>query len=430
MKILKLVSENIKRLSAVEIAPDGHTVIISGRNGAGKTSVLDSIWWALAGTAHIQSQPIRKGANKARIALDLGGDKVELKVERRFTEKGSSLIVENTEGARFTSPQALLDGLLGALSFDPLEFARMEPRAQFTALRGMVPLAVDIDELERLNTIDYNRRTETNRDAKALRARAEAIPVHEGLPAEPIDEGALLDAVQKVGEANAEIERRRARREAAHQKIETLQASITSDKERAAQLRRQAEILDRQAEKTIAELKSLAAQLEAAGPLPPLEDVAPIRARLNEAKATNAFIASRAQRARLEEEANGLEARGEALTKAMEARRTAGQEAIAAAKMPVGGLGFGAGAVSFNGLPFEQASDAEKLRVSLAIAMASNPKLRVIRIRDGSLLDDESLAQIAAAAQAQDYQVWIERVDSSGKVGIVIEAGVVASINP
>ena len=84
MKIIKLEAENIKRLVAVEITPDGHMVQISGRNGAGKTSVLDAIWWALAGADAIQAKPIREGETTAHITLDLG----EIVVERSFTSKG------------------------------------------------------------------------------------------------------------------------------------------------------------------------------------------------------------------------------------------------------------------------------------------------------------------------------------------------------
>src|SRR3989304_5788661 len=139
MKILKLTAENVKKLRAVEITPTGELVEITGRNGAGKSSVLDSLWWALAGTKHIQAVPIRKGATKARIRLDLG----ELTVERRFSEKGPTPTVENAEGARFTSPQGILDALLGALTFDPLAFVGQEPREQFETLRRLLPLPHD-----------------------------------------------------------------------------------------------------------------------------------------------------------------------------------------------------------------------------------------------------------------------------------------------
>ncbi len=40
MKILTLTAENVKRLVAVEIIPDGHLVQITGKNGHGKTYSL------------------------------------------------------------------------------------------------------------------------------------------------------------------------------------------------------------------------------------------------------------------------------------------------------------------------------------------------------------------------------------------------------
>mgnify|MGYP001295983560 FL=1 len=57
------------------------------------------------------------------------------------------------------------------------------------------------------------------------------------------------------------------------------------------------------------------------------------------------------------------------------------------------------------------------------MAMAINPKLRVIRIMDGSLLDRQAMAQIEEMARERDFQVWIERVDENGTTGVLIEDG-------
>ena len=90
------------------------------------------------------------------------------------------------------------------------------------------------------------------------------------------------------------------------------------------------------------------------------------------------------------------------------------------------GLGFDEDGVTYQGVPFSQASAAEQIRVSLAMAMALNPKLRVIRILDGSLLDADNLALIAEMATVSDYQVWIERVGDGDGIGVVIDDGAVA----
>jgi energy-coupling factor transporter ATP-binding protein EcfA2 len=422
MKILKLNAENVKRLQVVEITPTGEIVTITGRNGQGKTSVLDSIWWALAGTSHIQAAPIRRGQNKARIRLDLG----ELVVERRFTEGASTLSVENAEGARFPSPQKMLDALLGELSFDPLAFSRMDARRQFDELRHVARLEVDIDQLDGLNRSDYAKRTDVNRDAKALRAQADAVTFPADTPEQVAnDESALVDELEDAGRHNTDLEQRRARREAAQQEIAAKRQVVAELGERAQELRRQAEALDAQAADIVVQANGLQARLDTAPTLPPPIDTAELRRRIDHARVVAGNVAKRALKAKLIGEAAAKEAGARAFTEQMEAREQAKADAIRAAQMPVEGLGFGDGLVTYNGVPLVQCSSAEQLRVSVALAMAANPKIRVIRIQDGSLLDDESLAAIAAMAKEQDYQIWIERVATDGKVGVLIEDGMV-----
>lgn len=426
MKILKLNAENIKKLQAVEITPQGDVVTIAGKNGAGKSSILDSIWWALAGTSHIQAEPIRKGQTRARIRLDLG----ELIVERRFTEAGSTLSVENAEGARFPSPQKMLDALLGELSFDPLAFSRMEPRKQFDELRRVAKLEVDIEKLDGLNRSDYAKRTDVNREAKAKRAQAEGISFPPDTPESPVALDKLVGDLEEAGKFNAEIEQRKARREATAAEGRQLKERIDGLKARVAEMRAEADRVEAQALALDVELDRLQARLRDAPPLPEPKDTEEIRKGITEAQERNRNAAKREQKVRLTAEAVALEAQSRALTEQMDAREKEKAAAIAAAQVPVEGLGFGEGVVTYRGIPLVQASSAEQLRVSVAIAMAANPKIRVIRIQDGSLLDDDGLAAVADMAKANDYQIWIERVASDGRVGILIEDGMVKSAEP
>jgi len=91
--------------------------------------------------------------------------------------------------------------------------------------------------------------------------------------------------------------------------------------------------------------------------------------------------------------------------------------------MPIDGLSFDDEGVLFNAIPFSQLSSAEQLKVSISMAMSMNPKLRLIRIMDGSLLDSENMEIIKSMANDNDFQIWIEKVDESGKIGIYIEDG-------
>lgn len=99
--------------------------------------------------------------------------------------------------------------------------------------------------------------------------------------------------------------------------------------------------------------------------------------------------------------------------------------ALEKAAMPVPGLGFDDDGVTYGGVPLDQASGAEQLRVSLAIAMACSPTLRDIWIKDGSLLDDDSLEALRQLASEKDYRVWVERVGDGDDGALIIEDGAV-----
>lgn len=424
MKIVRLQAENIKRLKAVDIRPAGPLVEITGKNGQGKSSVLDSIWWALTGARNIQTVPIRKGAERAIIRLDLG----EIVVERRFNEKGTTVIVESAEGARFPSPQAMLDKLVGSIAFDPLEFTRMAARDQYDTLRRIAKIEVDFDTLRGLNERDAEKRRDLKRDAAAAKARADGILVPDGLPDQPIDATPILDRLAAVGAVNAAIKEEQHRRENLWHSLVGHRDRATESRQSAAGSRRQAEKEDRDAEAHDKEAVRLEAEIAGLPPIEPPADAAAIRAELAAAEKIKSGIDQRDQRQAFEQRTAALLGEAEELTTAMVAREKTATDAVKAAAMPVAGLGFGPDSVTLGGLPFDQASAAEQLRVSLAIAMAANPTLRVIRIMDGSLLDDDGVKWLASFAAETDYQVWIERVDSSGKVGITIEDGGVAAI--
>lgn len=427
LHIVSLQAENVKRLVAVRIDPKGNLVHITGKNGAGKTSILDSIWWALGGAGSVQSAPIRKGQDKASIRLDLG----EYVVHRKFakTEDGAfttSLAVENADGGRLTKGQTLVESFLGSLSFDPLEFARMKPRDQFDMLKSYVE-GVDIEAIDAANRTDFAKRTDVNRRAKEAATRAAAIAIPEATPAEKVDESALVDELGQVGAFNAELERRAERRQATADKAKGLRAEAEADKARCDQLLAEIQRIREAGLKKQLEAEELEEKLAAAPPLETAKDPADVRRRLEEAKRTNAAVDQAERRKALKAEADTLEKDADAITAKMAEREEAKRAAIAGAKLPVPGIEFADGAILLNGVPFNQASDAEQLRASVAIAMASNPRLRVLRIRDGSLLDEDGLRLVAEMAAERDFQVWCESVDSSGRVGFVIEAGNVAS---
>lgn len=165
LRIHRLQAENYKRLVAVDITPDGDVVTIAGKNAQGKSSVLDSIYAALAGREAKVDKPIREGQNSATVSVDLG----EIVVTRKWKkDDAGTLTVESKEGATFKSPQARLDEIIGRRAFDPLEFVHQKPAEQVATLISTVELPFDPDELESQRKAAYEARTVVGRDVTRL----------------------------------------------------------------------------------------------------------------------------------------------------------------------------------------------------------------------------------------------------------------------
>jgi DNA repair exonuclease SbcCD ATPase subunit len=152
-------------------------------------------------------------------------------------------------------------------------------------------------------------------------------------------------------------------------------------------------------------------------------DTAAVEQQIADSESINSKVRSNRQRQQMLSEAGKIKATSADLTQRIEAIDAAKAHAMSEAKWPIAGLGFDDSGVILNDLPLAQASSAEQLRVSVAIGLALNPNLRVLLIRDGSLLDPDSMAAIAKQSQEAAAQVWIERVSDGAECSVVISDG-------
>jgi hypothetical protein len=330
---------------------------------------------------------------------------------------------------------------------------------KFDVFRSFVP-GVDFKAITNQNRQDYERRTDVNRMAKESRAAAHMINVPEGTPDAAIDKGALVQQLQEAGDTNSATERRRANREKVVAQIEQLKALHDSHDQRfeAFAIERQAtcdkrvdellaemqllkdkientkrvaneELLERsrqiavEAVNALDEANALQAKLDAAGPLPPPIDTQALAETIRQAEFANEAILKRQTREKHVKTADRYDDESAEITGRMEAREKVKQDAIAAAQLPVAGITFGDGEVFLDGVPFDQTSTAQKFRVGVAIAVAKNPTLRLVWVRDASLLDDKSYEIIKNLAEEFNAQILLETVRAIGKDAIVLEDG-------
>jgi DNA repair exonuclease SbcCD ATPase subunit len=459
VRILRLRSENVKRISVVEIVPKGALITIAGKNDAGKSSVLDSIAYALGGTSLVPSEPIRKGETEAKITIDLD----DLIVTRRFTreklhddacasrppkdgtdhvdqvcdcevvfgETRSTLIVTNQEGARYPSPQAVLDKLLGKLTFDPLAFSRELPKKQNEILRQLA--GIDTTAFDEARKVAASQRTMLKRSYDIKTAQLLALPTHKGVPdaevsMETISQEMLkaeqlrkiADEVKQKLDAHTELTRvNRSAQERITEQIERFKKDTDEASLKLATLVFEAENLAR-------EHTALSMTVEEA--ITAVPDVAMLRQKISDIEATNVKVRANVHYATMAADVDALGLDVKAKDTEVKNAETAKQLALENAKFPVAGLGLGDDGVTFDSgkgpVPFEQASSSEQLRVSVAIGLALNSSLKVLLIRNGNLLDDDKLKLVAEQAEAADAQIWCEYVTSNDEgVSVMLEDG-------
>lgn len=427
MKLTRLEVQDFKRITAIDITLGDHLTEISGKNGAGKSSTLDAPWTLLRGLDAAPTVPIHDGAERALIRGTFRGADVALVVTRTFAkadnERGwtSKLEIATPEGLYSkTPPQQQLNAIIGEHRLDPIEFISLDAKEQVDAFRPFLP-DVDFEGVEAENEREFQLRRDIGRVFEQQKAAAEAIQVPPTLPAEEIDVSALTRELEEVGAFNEQLERRRSNRD-------NLRAEIARRRNSATDLRDQAQELIEKADALEASANADEERLNKAEVLPERKDSADIRAKIDEAQKVNAMVLRAAERARHLDAARESEAKYDALTQSMRKRTEDLEAKIRGAKLPLPNIGFTQSGLTLNGLPFEQASTAEKLRTAVALSMALHPKLRLMWIRDASLLDDDTLASVKALAEEYDCQVLLETVRPQTGAAIVMEDGHVAGV--
>lgn len=412
--------QNFKGVSAVKWAPDGDLAVVSGNNGAGKSSVLDAVMSCLTSGAKLPEMPIKRGHKKATCFITLGRRVVDgssseavYRIERSWTPSGGSIKIENADGAPITERSGdWLARMFGNGGCDPLAFAQAAPAEQRATLLRVTGLNTALGELDA-------------RRAAALVARRDAtnaVAIHNaslsGLPDRPgpdveCSASDLLKAAGNAAARNAENLRARewlagsrASLVAIAKELGELEAKITNLRDRGAAIQKDIDA----AAPEIAAMKD--------------EDVAAIQRSITTIEADNAIArhrkARRDAKSRLDEAEAALVA-ADRVVDDIDAKR---RMAIEEAKMPVKGLAFADDSVTFDRIPLAQVNTATQIRVGVALALAEKKPIRVIFTRYGSLLDHAGMVALRDLAAEHGAQVFVERVSSGEEGGIVITDGV------
>lgn len=407
VKIRQLEIENVKRVKAVTLTPtENGLTVIGGRNGQGKTSVLDAIAWALGGNKLKPSESQRIGsAAPPSIHIELSNGLV---VERKG--KSSALHVIDPSGQK--AGQQLLDSFIEKLALNLPKFmdARNDEKAE--TLLQIIGVGDQLAVLDREEKSLYNQRLEVGRIADRKKKHAEELAWYPDAPAEPVSASELIQRQQAILAKNGENQRKR-EKEAYYNKV-LAEAQIAFDRAKAAL---------KQAEQDCVTARKAAENLQDESTAELEQDIANI-------DAINTKVRANAEKNRVQAEADELAGQYNDLTQQIESVKEQRMKLLDSADMPLPGLSVQDGELTYNGQKWDCMSGAEQLQVATAIVRKLNPDCGFVLMDKLEQMDPETLADFGRWLEGEGLQVIATRVGTDDTCSIIIEDGYVKAEQP
>lgn len=408
IKINSFELENVKRVKAVSYEPTSNGLtVIGGRNGQGKTSILDGIAWALGGTKLKPSEPMREGSyNPPRLEIKLSNGLI---VSR--TGSNSTLKVVDPSGKK--SGQRILDDLIGQLALDLPKFMEMSDKEKANELLNLLGLKDELAKLEGKYQEIYAKRHSVGQIATQKDKYAKELVVYDDAPLELVSASELIQKQQAILLQNAENQKKR-------HKVEDIKNQITIVNN----------LVD-EAQKKLEELQAKQAQLAedydiATTNAKDLEDqsTAELEEQIQNVDAINQKVRANQERARALQEAADYKEEYDALTDEINELRDNKTKLLESVDMPLEGLSIQDGALIYNGRQWDCMSGAEQLKVATAIVRALNPKCGFVLMDKLEQMDVDTMYEFGEWLEGEGLQVIATRVtNNTDEASIIIEDG-------
>lgn len=393
VKISEFQLENVKRIKAVQCEPTQNGItVIGGKNNQGKTSVLDSIAWALGGDRFRPSQAQREGSvipPYIKIKLSNG-----IIVERQG--KNSSLKVIDPSGNK--GGQQLLNEFIESFALNLPKFMEANAKEKANILLRIIGVGDKLYELEKAETEAYNERHAIGQIAAQKQKYADEMAHYDGVPDDLLSASDLIQEQQAILLRNAENKKKR---------------------ERLSELREQKQRLQQALEECEKELKI--AELSAAE----LEDrsTAELEENIQKIDEINVKIRSNLDKERAEEEAHRYQEQYNELSVKLESIRSEKKKLLESADLPLPGLSVEGGEITLNGMKWDNMSGSDQLKAATAIIRRLNPKCGFVLVDKLEQMDLDTLCDFGHWLEREGLQVIATRVSTGDECSIVIEDG-------
>ena len=414
IKINTLEFENTKRIKAVKMSPSANGLtVIGGRNGQGKTSILDSIAWALGGDKYRPTAAERDGSvtpPMLRITLNNG-----LIVERKG--KNSSLKVIDPDGNK--GGQQLLNEFVSELAIDLPKFLNANNKEKAQTLLQIIGVGDELFRLEKEETELYNKRHLLGQIADQKKKFAEEQPYFSDAPKELISASELIRQQQEILARNGENQRLRQQHEAMIKEEEAMTAAIEETKAKLNDLEsRHADLLD----KIIISAKTTAELVD--------ESTEELERNIENIEEINVKVRANMTKEMAEDEAKKYKEDYDGMTGDIEAVRRQKMDLLNNADLPLPGLSVESGELLYQGKKWDCMSGSEQLKVATAIVRKLKPQCGFVLIDKLEQMDIDTMNDFGAWLEAEGLQAIATRVSTGGECAIIIEDGYAVDKSP
>lgn len=414
VKINSLEIENVKRVKAVKLqpSPNGLTVI-GGRNGQGKTSVLDAIAWALGGGRKKPSQVEREGSvNQPYLKVVLNNGLI---VERKG--KNSTLSVTDPTGEK--GGQNLLDSFVEELAIDLPKFMEKTSKEKADTLLQIIGVGDQLALLEKEEKQKESERLLTGQDARRKKSHAVELIHYDGVPDDFIKASDLIQQQQEILGRNGENQRLRQQTASLQQQHNNQAYLIQQKKQEIERVQAELNELEQQHSKTtndLATAQKTAEQLQD-------ESTSEIEESIAEIETINDKIRSNHTKLIAEEEAHKLAQQYQLLDDEIEQIRRRKRDLLKSADLPLPELSVDEGELVYRGQKWDNMSGSEQLRVSTAIVRKLKPQCGFVLIDKLEQMDLQTLNEFSQWLEQENLQAIAARVTTTDEAAIIIEDG-------
>ena len=473
MKTSKIIIKNLFGIK--ELSLDNKDVEVTGTNGAGKTSIIDAIRYALTNNSE-RDYIVKNGESEGEILIETDTG-LSINRKKRTTQSDYKSIKE--DGRDVPKPESFLQQIFTPIQLDPVGFTLLSRQEQNREILNLIEFAWDLNWikekfgeipqgvnyeqniLEVLAEIQsekgqyFQKRQDLNREARNKKAFIEdiAVDIPDNYNFEKWDAyeiGPKYRELETIRSQNSIIERAKSFKSSYDNKLRGLQAdrdiSISTEEKTIAS---EKEGLLTTIERLKAEIKSAESKLSGLGEKledkkavieskyqeglaklnadigtaneyadKELIDTTLLQEEIDVAEAMKKHLNEYQRMLTMQDELESLISDAAALTEKIELARELPAEILKTATIPVKGLTVKDGIPLINGLPVSNLSEGEKLDLCVDIAISNPASLQIILLDGTDKLSDTNRARLYKKCKEKGLQFIATRTTNQNEMEV------------